>query len=280
MSADMNILMTGGGKGSFEIRGTQLGAAIGATVCKEPTEVAGFDLAIIVKRVRPEVLARLRAARVLVVYDVVDSWPQPPGNDWNRDECLAWLRQHISAVRPAAIVAATQKMAEDCAEFGVPVLPLPHHARSGARNPIRKHVKAVGYEGGERYIERWRRVVEAECRRRGWEFHVNPPGGLASVDIVVALRDQHGYAPRCLKSNVKLANAQGSGTPFIGNREVGYMETDNGAAVWADTEEEVAAAFDMLTPYSERTRRAQILHDATITLDSVAGTYREWLAKL
>lgn len=271
----MNVLVTGNGKsGSWKIRGEQLGAAIGATVLPRAAAVVGYDLVVAVKR--PPLVTG-----VPIVYDILDAWPQPAGNAWGKPECMTWLRKSVAAIRPVGIVAATRAMAADCAEFGVPVLALPHHARPGlGRNPIREQVQVVGYEGAEHYIVGWRPLIEDECRRRGWRLVVNP-ARLADVDIVLALRGATGYAPRHWKSNVKLANAQASGTPFIGCREAGYMETAVGACEkWADTPEELAQAFDALTPQGERRRAAQWMLSVAPTLDQLAGTYRAWLETL
>lgn len=277
----MKILVTGSGSsGSWRVRGEQMGAAIGADVIPRATEVKAYDLAVLVKRPPLDVILRLQRFRVPIVWDIVDAYPQPAGNDWTERQCKAWLAERIGIVQPAAIVAATQAMARDCAGFGVPVLWLPHHVRPGLGiNPIRECVARVGYEGGVQYLGDWRPWLERACAARGWSFHVEPHS-ITDLDIVVALRDQRGYAPRQWKSAIKMANCQGSGTPFIGNREAGYTETDNGGAVWADTREEINAAFDILTPYAERLRRSQLLRVEPFTLERVATIYRKWLEAL
>lgn len=276
----MNILVTGSGaSGSWKIRGEQLGQTIGATVLAKAVDIEPFDAVVVVKRPSPDLVARIHRAGVPLVWDVVDAWPQPAGNTWAREACLAWLRAQVNLIRPAAIVAATQAMARDCAEFGLPVLVLPHHARPGQRrNPIRP-LAVVGYEGGEDYIRCWAQHIQAECRRRGLCFVVNPVQ-LADLDIVLALRDASGYAPRNWKSGVKLANAQGSGTPVIACREAGYLETACGAEAWADTPAELGQALDLLADTAERRARGQCLADATPSLDSVASTYLQWLRGL
>jgi len=273
----MHVLMTGRGtSGSWRIRGLQLGGEMGATVLSNALDVAPYDVAVLVKRPTAELLQRFRRAGTKVVWDLVDSWPQPAGNEWNKQRCLDWLEEQIIMIRPAGIVAATKAMAADCERFDVPVLALPHHARPGLRmNPIRP-VKVVGYEGGEQYIARWRPVIEAECAQRGWQF-ATQPAELADVDIVLALRDSSGYAPRNWKSNVKLANAQGSGTPVICGREAGYLETASGAERWADTPEELVAAFDELEPTAVRRDASKTLRNAAPSIDSVAATYVAWL---
>lgn len=275
----MEILMTGRGtSGSWQIRGVQLGRALGATVMPEALDVAGYGAAVVVKRPTPELLRRLHLAEVPIVWDVVDAWPQPSGNLWSGHACRYWLRNMVEHVRPAGIVAATQEMARDLAALtDIPVLALPHHARPGLRrNPIRAEVHTVGYEGGEQYIERWRPLIEAECARRGWSF-VTQPAELADVDIVLALRDSTGYAPRAWKSNVKLANAQGSGTPIVCCNEAGYRETQSGGEQWADTPEQMSAAFDALTPQSSRLEASRKLLAATPHLQTIAETYASWL---
>jgi hypothetical protein len=273
----MHLLITGKGtSGSWEIRGRQLGQAIGATAVPNARDVASFDKVVLVKRPTTDLLQRIHRAGVPLIWDQVDPWPQPVGNGWDRARCMEWLADQVKAIRPAGIVAPTKAMAHDCEGFGVPVLALPHHARPGLRqNPIRP-VKVVGYEGAAHYLGRWLPVVQEECAARGWTFTMNP-AELAEVDIVLALRDCDGYAPKNWKSNVKLANAQGSGTPVICNREAGYLETMCGAEQWADSAAELAQAFDALTPTAERFAVSRRLKDAVPSIESVAATYLQWL---
>ena len=273
----MHLLMTGRGtSGSWQIRGVQLGKTLGAAVVPNAMDVAPYDLAVLVKRPTPDLLQRLNRADVPVIWDVVDSYPQPVGNGWDRARCLEWLAGQVRAIRPAGIVAATRAMAQDCEGFGVPVLALPHHARPGLRqNPIRP-LKVLGYEGGEQYLGRWLPIIRRQCAARGLQFVINP-AEVADVDILLALRDCDGYAPRNWKSNVKLANAQGSGTPVICSREAGYLETASGAERCADDESEFAGALDALTPTNARRAAAQALRAAAPEIDSIAATYIAWL---
>lgn len=273
----MNVLVTGSGRsGSWIIRGEQVGRAMGATVLANAIDIGPFDVAVVVKRPPVDLVRRIHDAAVPLVWDIVDAWPQPHGNDWTHGECMAWLRTQVQALRPAGIVAATQAMAEDCAEFGVPVLALPHHARPGQRvNPIRD-LRTIGYEGGEQYVRRWGHVMVDECRRRGLQWVINPDS-LHDCDIVVAVRDQIGYAPRRWKSNVKLANAQGSGTPIICAREAGYLETAAGGVLFADTPEEMSAAIDWLTPEATRRSYSRALIEGAPSLTSCASTLLQWI---
>lgn len=274
----MKILVTGRGtSGSWQVRGEQLGRAIVATVLPNAVDVAAFDVAVVVKRPPAGMTERIHRAGVPLVWDVVDAYPQPESNAWGREECMAWLRQKVREIKPAAIVAATKAMARDCSEFGLPVLALPHHYRPGLeRNPIRDQIRTVGYEGDLNHLGTWGAVLVAECERRGWGFVTNPKS-LAELDIVVAVRGNDSYASRNYKSNVKLANAQGSGTPCVLNGEAGYVETSCGAECWADDESQIKSAFDMLEPCGVRQAISEQLIGASISLDAVAKEYSRWL---
>lgn len=277
----MKLLVTGRPtKGSWPIRGVQLGNAIGAHVEENANSVKGYDAAIIVKRPRADLLERLRQRGVPVIWDIVDAWPQPEGNTWYKDQCEAWLRNEVETVKPKAIVAATEAMAEDCKSFGVPVFSLPHHARPGLKiNPIREHVQTVGYEGGPQYLGWWQGAIERACAARGWRFVVNPEH-LADLDIVLALRHCQGYAATRWKSGVKLANAQGSGTPCVVNRECGYLETRSGGERWATDENELRQALDYLTPHAARKLVQRTFLDHTLPLEIIAARYLKWLRAL
>lgn len=273
----MHVLITGRGtSGSWQIRGVQLGQVLGATVVPDAIDVATHDLAVLVKRPTADLVQRLQRADVPLIWDVVDAWPQPAGNVWDRTRCMEWLAGQVRAIRPGGIVAATRAMAQDCERFGLPVLALPHHARPGLRqNPIRP-LKVLGYEGGAQYLGRWLPIIQRQCAARGLQFVINP-AEVADVDVLLALRDCDGYAPRNWKSNVKLANAQGSGTPVICNREAGYLETACGVEQWADDEAELAAALDALSPTAARRAAARALRKAAPEIDGVASTYLAWL---
>lgn len=276
----MKVLVTGSGSsGSWQIRGVQLGEAIGATVQPDADDrsIRAHDLVVLVKRPRAPLLQRIHAARVPLVWDVVDAWPQPIGNGWAREQCVGWLREQVRLIRPTAAVAATGAMAADLRPLIGDTIALPHHARPGLeQNPVRADVRVVGYEGSERHLGGWAEIVSGEAARRGWRFAVNPVR-MADVDIVVALREIEGYAPRMWKSNVKHANAAGSGTPLVACRERGYLEQAAGAERWADNPRELAEAFDALAPQAVRAEASRVLRAAAPRLEDVAARYAVWL---
>lgn len=111
---------------------------------------------MVVKKLRPHVLNAIRKSGRPWALDVVDFYPQPECHDWSRDESIAWVRKKLDTLKPNAVIWPNRKMREDC-DTGLPGLVLKHHHRPGIRrNPIREHVKTVGYEGREAYIAKWR----------------------------------------------------------------------------------------------------------------------------
>jgi hypothetical protein len=276
----MRLLFTGRGtSGSWQIRGSQLAAALGADAVPNALDVRAYDLAVVVKRAPPELLQRIRAAGIPLVWDVVDAWPQPEGSTWNRGRCLEWLRAKVSEIRPAGIVAATSAMAADCAEFGLPVLALPHHARPtqerAAHHPT---LAVVAYEGSERHLGAWKAWFLEECGRRHITFAVNPPH-MAEAGAVVAMREATGYAAMNWKSNVKLANAQAAGLPIICAPEAGYLETASGAECWAVTPAEIRARLDELQPQALRRDIGTRMALAAPTIGAMAHMYADWLMR-
>lgn len=277
----MRILVTGNGTaGSWKVRGEQLGTEIGARVIPNCTDkhIAQADTVVVVKRLSLELALRVRAQRKRLVWDCVDPWVQPAGNLWQRDEARRWLRHELAKLSPDAVVYATKTMQED-ADDTRPSIVLPHHARPGlVQNPIRQSVECVGYEGRDLYLSHWHDTIIRECRKRDWEFRVNPTQ-LADLDIVLAFRggEWDGYAPRHWKSNVKLANAQGSGTPFVGGQESGYLETATGGEYWAGSPRMLSTAFDWLSSHEAREGAAERLRKADVSLASIGKRYREWL---
>ncbi|UHQ21894.1 hypothetical protein LVB77_14590 [Lysobacter sp. 5GHs7-4] len=280
----MNLLVTGkGGAGSWTVRGEQLGTALGATVRPNASrqDIEQCDLAVVVKRTPEPLIAALRAARRPWVLDVVDFYPQPLASQWRRAEAIRWVRRRIADLAPTALIWPNQQMADDCG-IDLPSVVLYHHHRPGIDpNPIRAQVGTVGYEGAPAYLAEWQPVLEAECRRRGWRFLVNPPR-LADLDIVIALRGGQwsGYVPAHWKSNVKLANAHGSSTPFIGQAECGYRETAVGGERFVSTPADLREALDALTPHAARLAAHRRFATGRYQVEDAAADLRRFLHAL
>jgi hypothetical protein len=278
----MKILFTGSGtSGSYRIRAEQIGAALGARVKAMATveDCRLADLIVVVKRVPDQVLHSIRRSGRPWVYDIVDAYPQPACSSWTPSIAKAWLKEHLRILRPNMVIWPNEAMQADGGGGGAMIY---HHHRPGIKvNAIRDFVQVVGYEGARAYLGSWVPAIQAECQRRGARFVINP-ASLADVDVVLALRAEvwNGYPQRRWKSNVKLANAHGSGTPFIGAPECGYRETESGAELWAEAPSQVGEALDRLASQDVRRGvRAQFLK-AAFSLEHAAERYRDVLCAL
>jgi hypothetical protein len=284
--------MTGRGtSGSWQMRGVQLGSAIGADLipnCSEVKTFRQYDIVVVVKRINEDCLRALRTSGVYVVWDVVDAWPQFGGRcTWDRIDCLGWMSREYSRIRPNAIVAATHAMQRDFHEmiagvYDTSLITLPHHGRVTNPFEVRDRVRTVGYEGAEHYIGRWQKPVLEWCARHGAKFVMN--GMFHAYDIVLAVRDDFDYAATNWKSNVKLANAQMMGVPVICGQEMGYRETASGAERWVQPEDwtSITQCLDSLIDPIERERVSDQLLSVrrAVSLDYLAEQYRSWLWSL
>lgn len=250
----MRVLVTGrGGAASWAIRGEQIGAALGATVKANATaqDIKAHDVVLVVKRVPDELLHALRRADRPWVYDIVDAYPQRAGDHTSQRAAMQWAHDWLAHLEPTGVIWPNERMRSDCELLAAaPSLSslIYHHARPGQRvNPIRDSIRLVGYEGRPAYLEGWHETIERECERIGAKFILNPMQH-ADVDVMLALRGSQwrSYPAVHWKSNVKLANAQASGTPIICAREAGYIETSSGGEYWCDTPDELRTALAWL----------------------------------
>lgn len=273
------ILFTGKGtSGSWQCRGVQLGGAVGQVKANATLEdCQKADAIVVVKRINAPFFANVLKSGKPWIWDLVDFYPQPLCGQWDQTTAIKWVRKQIKKANPAGIIWPNARMKKDCRGDGIVVY---HHAREAPINPIRQQVKTVGYDGSAKFLGPWRAWLERECARRGWQFIERAP--LHQVDIVVAFRhgEHNGYAQRRWKSNVKLANAHGTGTPFIGQPESAYLETGTGHEYWATDEKTLVRAFDALTPYEARLKIHQAFIANTFNLESRAEQVRRYVETL
>lgn len=277
----MKIAVTGrGGAGSWTMRGEQLGHAIGAHVEAQMRDFASFDAIVVVKRAPADLVARVRASKVPWFYDIVDAYPQPASSAWDRGQAVGWVRETLVHLKPHGVIWPTERMRDDCDPFHrLRSVVIPHHCRPKATpNPIRERIERVGYEGVERYLACWEDSIKLECARRGITFVCNPRE-LAEVDAVVAFRggEWAGYVTKHWKSHVKLANAHGTGTPFVGQRESGYLENACGREFWADSLTELRGALDWMADRDVRLDIAERFRAHAYTLERAAAALRGFL---
>lgn len=277
LGAEVNLLIVGSGKGSWEMRGVQLGRELGARVTSDPSpaDLAWSDLVVLVKRAILLHGARVRSAGRPIVWDALDFWSQPAQNGLTESAAVALLRQTIDRYRPDLVIGATEAMA--AAAGGVC---LPHHGYLGLTPaPARIECRAVGYDGNAVFLDRWAQTVKDACDRRGWRFVVNPPD-LAAVDLMVSLRGGpwDGWMCRSWKSGVKIANAVLAGRPILTQDCAAARELPHAGSV-IETPAELSDALDYWSGRmvrAEAVERSRVLAP-TYTAQAIADRYRSLL---
>lgn len=269
------VLFLGGGKGSWAIRGVQIGTVLGARTTAAPTDDdwRWAQVIVLVKRAIFEHGARAATMGVPLVWDVLDFWEQPEENGRTVAEMTLRVRELAERYHVATLIGATQAMAD--AIGGVYI---PHHARPRLKPlPVRSKVEVVAYEGTPKYLGAWKAILEESCTARGWRFVVNP-ASLNEADLVVALRDGRWDGDLCRewKSGIKLVNAITAGRPVITQPSAAVREIEPSGSI-VETREQLDAALSLWAPLPQRQWAASIAQDRAFafTRSSVAHLYRE-----
>lgn len=276
----MNVLIVGNGKGSYEMRGQQLGNAIGARVVTTPNAEDWYwaDVAVLVKRYGAQFSPHAHAADVPIVWDALDFWKQPYENVFDETRARALLVAELTRIKPALTIGATQAMAD--AAGGVYV---PHHSWQGLEpTEPRPNVGIVAYQGNPMYLGQWRPALEHECSKRGWVFVINPPD-LSLADILVAFRNGPWDGWMCWqwKSGVKVVNAIAAGRPLLAQDTAAARELSAPGQSVA-TPEAIGAALDSWAPLERRQQayeRCRCLAPA-LRLSKIAEKYVEILTSV
>lgn len=288
MHSGIKVLFTKTGNpksGSWQIRGVQIAAALGplarAVINATDADIAAADVVVLVKSFDRALVKRIKALGKPIIWDALDFWKQPDGNSFSRERAREILADRALMSDAWAVITATDAMAQDL-NAAIIVKTIRHHARSGQPiNPIRERLTAIGYEGSARYLEGgWFSAIGKEAERRGLPFVINPVK-LADIDIVFAVRGGpwRGYVTDNYKSNVKLANAQTTGTPIVCLPEAGCTETASaGGEYWIEAPEQAADAVEALEPYPERFARSARLRAAVPSLEAILSDYRQCFA--
>ena len=277
----MNILVTGRGtSGSWKVRGVQLGKALGARVKPKADEsdIYWADAVVLVKRPLHDFMHALKQSGKPWFWDVVDFYPQPAATGWSKKYAISWVQKQIKTYKPTGVIWPNEKMALDCSNSENDIVLYHHHRPNIQLNKIREKVSVVGYEGSEKYLGYWKSKIIKQCEIRNWNFVINQ-GTHVDWDICIALRssEHSGYVQKNWKSNVKLANAQGSGTPFIGAFESGYIETASESEIYCGNFSDLEAAFSMLEDYQMRKYISESLRSKAYSVADAAADMQVYL---
>lgn len=279
----MKILFTGrGGSGSWQIRGVQIGEALGARVVPNASsdDLTWANVVIAVKRIPGDLLHRIRASGKPWVYDVIDAYPQPEAGSWSADKARRWVQALMAGLEPDAVIWPSAGM-QACAPYLRGTVIHHHYRPSIKRNPIREKLQVIGYEGAPQYLAEWKPALEQAASKIGARFVINP-ANLADLDVVVALRgkEHNGWVQRMFKSNVKMANAQGSGTPMICNASRAYWDTADEKVQWVASPDQLGDALDCLRPQLLREFASESAYKKRYSVEDAANDYRKFLCTL
>lgn len=271
----MNTLMVGVGAGSWDIRGRQLGGALGARIRTAPTrgDFDWADVVVLVKRAIGLFGDQARQSGKPVVWDALDFWHQPNQNSLVERDAVALVRRQ--AWPGLRLIGATRAMAS-----AIGGTYLPHHAWAGLTPaPARETVRVVAYQGAAHYLGRWAGWIADACGARGWQFLINPKD-LREADLLVAFRDGEwdGWVCREWKSGVKVANAIAAGRPLICQTAAAVRELQPIGSV-VETPHDLAEAFDRWVDLRARVGVAEVCRDRALPfhIESVAAQYRHVL---
>lgn len=283
----MKILICGSGKGSWIMRGLQLGAALGARVTSSPTDedFRWCDLVVLVKKHAISFAPRAHKAGKPIVWDALDFWAQPAHNAYTRDAALLALGHQARVIQPSLIIGATEAMAKDAASIGYQSAYLPHHSWAGlvptppkARIGFDKssylgHRFIVAYQGNPSYLGRWQKSLANTCEFFRWQFVVNPDN-ISDADIVVALRDGiwDGWICRNWKSGVKVVNAIAAGRPLISQPTEAMAELLPMATV-VESLDDITPALEEAAANTDTFYEIGLERAKNLTLESVAIRY-------
>lgn len=274
--------------GAWEIRGQEISKCRSnwcSTLNIESIDINDFDIFVFVKHVKPEWVKKIKAQEKIIVYDVVDGWHQP--NDDLRLDSKDKIREHFKIKwapwKLDGIIFANKKMWEDLSDL-TPISTYIYHRFIPKLCPIkiREKVKYIGYTGEKRSLMDWEPVIRSLCASRGIKFIINPLF-YRSVDIAFAARggSYNSYLSTSYKSNVKLANCYGSGTPALFHRENSYLETDSGEVRLFTTQQELEEKLDALLPYETRLKvqRSFLSQRPKYALKNIALQYEEFFSQ-
>ncbi len=197
-----------------------------------PEEIKDYDLICVTKKPDLKLIDYCHGLRKPLVFDIVDSWAQPDdGVKCNGIvDARALFQPKWERLRADGYIFPTKRMRDDLGCLVPCSTTIYHHFRPTLElNPVRPIVRVVGYEGGD-YLGEWGERIAKACESRGLTFVVNPEN-YRDLDVVILARGGlHGnFLSRNYKSNVKLANAFGSGTPALVHfDEMSAHDTDTG----------------------------------------------------
>lgn len=205
-------------------------------------DAEGMDAVVIVKSIRDENLAELKAWGGPLVYDALDFYRQRR-NPWKRWSKKYRLRDiadarematpYLARIDPDLILCPTEAMVDDLLPLGWDVRLLYHHydPRMGDFTPPEGKQRRVVYHGRRDHLGWWYEAAYLSCLIHGAKFVVSNGPQPAPGHVLLGVRRGDPWISRRWKSNIKAAFALRLGLPFVAWPEAGYRET-HPSAFW------------------------------------------------
>ncbi len=274
----VNILIVGSdSRGSWQMRGVQLGRVLGARVTLTPTAAdwKWADVVVLVKRAAIQWAKESSRVCVPVVWDVLDFWDQPEDNALPLSVLTTRVKEIQQLAGVSMLIGATKAMADDIGGRY-----LTHHCHIDLTpTPTRLIARSAGYDGTKKYLGRWAKALQHSCESLGLTFVVNPTD-VRDVDVLVSFRDGQwdGDICRRWKSGVKHVNALVAGRPILSHASAAQDELMPIGAV-VESVDRLTDALSLVV--SEEVRQAAyrtaLRWQADFQVDAVAHRYLDML---
>ena len=285
------VCFTGNVKaGSWQIRGEQISSERSnwaALPNPSRSDFVNFDVLCVVKKLNSKIVSSARDQGLHIVYDIVDSWRQPRDGlkCHSVEDARVLFRKKWKKIDADLFIFPTEQMLIDLGDLVPKGQVIYHHYRPGIPlNPIRDQVLTVGYEGAD-FLGEWKSRLEESCRQMGVTFVTNPLN-YSDIDVVVLARGglHANFLSHRYKSNVKLANAYGSGTPALVHiAEQSAHDTDCGNVLYFSDIGSFDQQLDLLINNLELRRSISnsfLLAAKNYEISSIAKEYEDMFSNL
>ena len=221
--------------GAWQIRGKQI--AYGRNNWKsinKPTiiDIYQCDLLCVIKKTTPSVIRWARLFGKPIVLDILDPWRQPSDDNDVVDivHAAALFKKIFTTINANGYIFPNEKMRHDLGYLVEKSTTIYHHFWPHIKkNPIRQNFSNIGYQGNIDYLGELKHEIVKICEKHKINFLVNPSEYTDLDAVIIARSGLHAsFLSNNYKSNVKLANAYGSGTPALANyKDYSSRETAN-----------------------------------------------------
>jgi len=163
-------------RGTFQIRGIQIASLRDDWVagCQD----GHFDITVMVKKLD-------KSNSPITVFDVLDSWRQDGTEiDFDKEKAIRYFQDLFSSRKIDSVIFPNKAMREDIGYKHCTTI-YHHYYPWIKRNPIRKKIEKVGYEGDPRFLGEWKEKLENICN-----FVI--VDDLSKVDVAVAVMHAEG----------------------------------------------------------------------------------------